>query len=91
MSENNTNLSRLRIMKKCVFKAILGNGLLITHVELTVRGAKRRKGDRHTHTYTHTHTHTHYWLTRENIALTKKSLIKITKNVDPFPKTILSV
>ena len=70
-----------------MFKAILGNGLLITHVELTVRGAKRRKGD----THTHTHTHTHYWLTHENIALTKKSLIKITKNVDPFPKTILSV
>ena len=61
MSENNTNLSRLRIMKKCVFKAILGNGLLIAHVELTVRGAKRRKGDRQTHTHIHSHTdkHTH--------------------------------
>ena len=45
-------------MKKCVFKAILGNGLLIAHVELTVRGAKRRKGDRQTDTHIHTHTHT---------------------------------
>ena len=34
-------------MEKCVFKAIIGNALLITHVELTVRGVKRRKG--HTH------------------------------------------
>jgi hypothetical protein len=60
MSENNTNLSRLRIMKKCVFKAILGNGLLIARVELTVRGAKEgRETDRQTHTYTHTHTRTH--------------------------------
>lgn len=41
------NLPRSRIMKKCVFKAIIRNALLITHVELTVRGAKRRKG--HTH------------------------------------------